>query len=382
MAWEWLKRWFGSGRQTPQPGTATPEFPEVRWLEPGDNPWGVRVLDVRPVTLGMLSTSRDQLCAANATSFSTDDGTGFIGVEPKVSRQTSGELRFRIDKSLADGALFIPRAMEHKWALYFHRGQIICVRSWLRQVVVVADTRIASDSLEVTTVRGIFNAGDETPEFTIRVLDFLLRSHGLDMQYPAPLPEGMEANPSLAALWCMSCFGNLAHFATPHPLERTPPEQPLRTHSLLHIAVARGDSAKVRQLLGAGVPADLLARDGLAPLHWALARSDTAMLDMMLEGGSPVDVRSAEGATPLMNAAQQRSVEKVHYLLDRGSDPNAADGRGFTALHRAAEMGELEIVRLLLDRGASPHPEALGHTPKSLAASRGEKAIVALLESR
>jgi ankyrin repeat protein len=51
-------------------------------------------------------------------------------------------------------------------------------------------------------------------------------------------------------------------------------------------------------------------------------------------------------------------------------------------LHRAAEMGEMEIVRTLLDRGASVAPDAGGHTPRSLAASRGERAIVGLLDGR
>src|SRR5205085_10906805 len=133
-----------------------------------------------------------------------------------------------------------------------------------------------------------FASEDEAPEFTVRVLDFLLRSHALDIVYPAPLPYGEEQDPSRAALWCMSCFGNRAHFATPHPLAEGPPEQPLRTHSLLHFAVARGDLAQVRRLLDAGVPADLLARDGLAPLHWSLAQDDTAVLSLLLQRGSPV----------------------------------------------------------------------------------------------
>lgn len=246
----------------------------------------------------------------------------------------------------------------------------------------MADTRVDGDFVEVTTLRGAFGDEGEEPQFTVRVLDFLLRSHALDTVYPAPLPAGMEQDPRRAALWCMSYFGNRAHFATPHVLTGGPPERPLRTHSLLHVAVARGDSEGVRRFLDAGAPADLLARDGLAPLHWALAREDTAMLRLLLERGATVDVRSAEGATPLMNAAQMRSAAKAAFLLAHGADPDAADGRGFTTLHRAAEMGEEEIVRLLLDRGASPHPEAEGHTPRSLAAARGEAAIVELLDGR
>src|SRR4051812_13813008 len=31
-----------------------PELPPLRWFGPADNPWGVPVLDVRPVTLEMI----------------------------------------------------------------------------------------------------------------------------------------------------------------------------------------------------------------------------------------------------------------------------------------------------------------------------------------
>src|SRR5947209_3193682 len=117
MAQDWRKKRFEQGRRTEPAGQS--DSPQVGWLSPGDNPWGVQVLDVRPVTLGMTSTSRDQQCALNAMSFGQDDGTGFVGIEPEVTRQVRVGLQFRIDRRLADGALFLPEQMEHKWALYF-----------------------------------------------------------------------------------------------------------------------------------------------------------------------------------------------------------------------------------------------------------------------
>jgi len=379
MAWDWLKRKFGgrpSAAETDSPATSA-----VRWLEPGENPWGVPVLDVRPVTLGMISASMDPLCATNAVSFSAEDGRGFINVDPPVTRQIPVRLTYRIEGTLADGALFLPEAMEQKWALFFHGGRIICVRSWTRQVMAVADTRTAGDVLELTTLRGRLISETEDAAFEERVLDFLIRTHALGMVHPAPMPSEV-LDPGQAAIWCMSCFGNRALFATPHPVTAAMPEAPLRTDSMLHIAVARGDASEVGRWLAGGVSISLLARDGLAPLHWALARPDAEMISLLLDRGSPADVRSLEGATPLMNAAQARRIDAVTLLLDRGADPNAADARGFTALHRAAEMGEREIVRLLLARGASANVEAQGQTPKSLALARGETVIVEMLGGR
>ncbi|WP_420127127.1 ankyrin repeat domain-containing protein [Longimicrobium sp.] len=352
-------------------------------MSAAENPWGVPLLDVRPIALGMLSTTKDAQCARNAASFGREDGTCFISIEPPVARRVAAGLRYRVEGTPADGVLFNPDAMEQKWAIYLHRGQILFIRSWHRAVQAVADVRITGGELEVTTVRGAFLDEDEAPELTVRVLDFLIRSHAMELIYPAPLIPGIEQDPREAALWCFSAFGDRAHFATPHALPLDPPEPPLRTHSLLHIAVAHGEVEPVRALLDAGTPPDVLARDGLAPLHWALVHGDdTRIARLLLERGSPVDVRSHEGATPLMNAAQGRNAAMTAFLLDRGADPDAADGRGFTSLHRAAEMGETEIVRLLLDHGASPAPEALGHTPRSLAASRGHAAIVELLDRR
>ncbi|MBZ5542608.1 MAG: ankyrin repeat domain-containing protein [Acidobacteriia bacterium] len=373
MAWEKLKHIFR------RKGASARQASDINWVEAADNPWGVRVLDVRPVTLTMLSTSKDPQCAANAISFGQDDGTSFIGKEPPVTRSVEANLRFPIDRLLAEGVLFIPSQMEHKWALFYHRGEIICVRSWLRQVEAIARVETYQDHVEVTGVRGTFGVEDEDPELAVRVLDYLLRSHALDTVYPAPLPAGMDKEPRTAAMWCMSMFGNRALFATPHQVVGRDPDKPLRTYSLLHIAVARGDAPRIEAELAAGVPIDLLAGDGLAPLHWALACNDPAIMTLLLDRGSPVDVRSNEGATPLMNAVERARLESIAFLLDHGADVNACDRRGFTALHRAAEMGHLDVTKMLLDRGASPNPEAQGHTARSLADGRGRAEIVALL---
>ena len=374
MVWDRIKRILG------RKGEGAPQIPGLQWIEADDNPWGVRVLDVRPVTFAQLSFSTDRKCAENAVSFGQDDGSSFIGEEPPTPRVVETSLRFPIDRMLADGILFVPDEMEHRWALFYHRGEVICVRSWFRKVQVVAHVEQRDDHVEITQVRGTFGAEDEDRELTTRILDYLLRSHALGTVYPVPLPTGKETDPQAAAIWCMSMFGNRALVATPHRFARLVPDRPLRTHSLLHIAVIRGNASAIDEYLAAGVPIDLLAGDGLAPLHWALATNDPAILTLLLDRGSPVDVRSAQGATPLMKAVESGSIGMVGFLLDHGADVNAGDQRGYTALHRASVLGHLAVAQLLLDRGAAPNPDAEGHTPRSLAEGQKRKDIVALLK--
>jgi hypothetical protein len=373
MIWNRLKRFLTHGSKS------DPEIPDFRWIEAVDNQWGIRLLDIRSFTLNTLSHSSDPQCAANAVSFGQENGTSFIGKSPPVSRTIQAALTFPVDRMLADGVLFKPCEMEHKWALFYHRGEIICVRSWLRQVHIVARLELHQDYAEVTQIHGTFGGEDEDADLTIQLFDYLLRSHALNMIYPVPLPSRMAGDSKIAAIWCMSLFGNRALFATPHRIDRHKPERPLRTHSLLHIAVARGHASEVDAHLAGGVPIDLLAGDGLAPLHWALAREDTAMMTLLLDRGSNVDVRSSEGATPLMNAVQSARLDKVRFLLDRGADVNARDLRGFTCLHRAAEMGHADTLQVLLDRGADWNLEAAGQTPRSLAEKRNNLEILAAL---
>jgi len=360
-----------------------PQLPDIPWIPSDRNPWKIPLLDVRPITQGMVSTSKDEACAMNSASYAGDDGTGFIGQEPPAARSIPSTLRYRRDRLFADGVLFTPTCMEHKWALYHHDGEILVVRSWQRKVYVAAQVEQEGDAVRIAAIHGTFSAGtDEPPRFTERVLDFLIRSHALGLVFPAPLPPGAEQDPSRAGLLCFSFFGNMAHVASVEEPPADLPEPPLRSISLLHIAVARGDAAGVESHLAAGIPVDLPSQDGLPPLHWALSLEPEDILELLVSRGSPVDVRSTEGATTLMTASQRGKPGKLRWLLDHGADPNAFDLRGFTALHRAAETGNRDGVEILLARGADPQAEAQGHTPASLAEGRGHPEIVRLLSSR
>jgi hypothetical protein len=359
--------------------SAKPE-PEVRWIDAAKSPWRVPVLDIRPITLRMLSTSKDPRCAANAISFQKDDGTDFVGVKPASNQSVSASLRFRIERFLVDGVLFTPSIMEHKWAIFFHSDKMIFVRSWLRQVLVVADVALDGDFAVIHRIKGTFIKEDEEPDFTVRVTDFLIRTHAMSIRFPAPLARAWGSDPRTLALGCMGAYGKLAEFAAFESIEPSPPPAPLRTNSLLHITVARGDRDGIVAQLDAGIPADLLAQDGLSPVHWAIAGKEIEIAELLLARGCPVDARSNQGATPLMNAIQAGSPEWTNFFLSHGADPSAQDARGFTALHRAAEQGRADLVHLLIGAGARPGVEAAGHTPLSLARQRNRVDVIQMLQ--
>jgi hypothetical protein len=355
---------------------------DFRWLAPPESPWPVPVLDVRPITLSVTSFSGDIEAARNAISFSTDDGTGFVGHTLPTQRTIPCSLTYYVNPVLADGVLFAPSAMEHKWAVFYHQSKILFVRSWQRRLILTADVLASHGQIELTQLNGVAMNPGEDPEFTQAAADFILRTHALREAHPAPLPRDPGQDLRSAALLAFNLFGNFAHYATHHRFTSIPSIRPLRTHSLLHIAIARVDLAAAQEQLDRGVPISLLAPDGSTTLHWALASANPEALAWVLAHGLPVDARSDQGATALMNAVQDGRSEVVSWFLANGADPNAADRRGFTSLHRAAEIGSAGIVKVLLDAGAAPNIEAAdGKTPIALAASRGHSDIVAMLQS-
>jgi hypothetical protein len=278
------------------------------------NPWGVPVLDIRAMTRTVGAASHDPAMAENFLLTSKDDGRAFVGAPWPTQRKLAVSLRYPIDRYLADGVLFRPQVMEHKWAIYFYENTLLFVRTWLRQVIVTARVQLEAESALITDVTGDFfgEPADQTP----RVVDFLVRTHALGLPHPAPI----EADP----IFCFHLFGSLVWFTTRFDVPWHAPARPLRTNSLLHIAIARRDTRLAKQQLDRGVPIDVLGRDGLSPLHLSLhpsiAGADPDIASWLLDRGADVDVRSAEGATPLMNAVQERNLDQVALLIDRGAN--------------------------------------------------------------
>jgi len=348
------------------------------WIEANQNPWGIRLLDLRPVTKAMLATSKDPQCASNAISYNGEDGTTFVNQEPADNTVITTDIIIPIDKMLAPGVLFMPETMEHKWAIYFHNDTLIFVRSWLRQVMVTAKTRQGENKLVIESVNGKF-LNNESPALTRSILKFLLASYAIGEVIPAPIVAALAIKPQDAALWAFSTYGNKADVGVFDENFDPAIKGPLRSHSLLHLAVAQGNMAEIEKQFNAGISLELLAADGLTPLHWSIGSGGIQVMKKLLALGAKPDARSEEGATPLMNAVQSNAIAHLHLLLQSGADPNAVDNRGFTSLHRAAEMGHIEIVTILLEHGADKHVSAHGYTALALAEARGHEEIVKLL---
>ena len=199
---------------------------------------------------------------------------------------------------------------------------------------------------------------------------------------------------------------------------------PLNTTKLM-VAVSRGDTATVRQLIEKGVDvnatssshgrtalmvavekdypdiarlliesgADVTSGSNSDALLLALKRKRTDVARLLIEGGVDVNVTRLEcsgsgrhrtchgGHTALMDAAAAGHTDIARLLLEHDADANASCERGTTALKWAVRSGHTATVRLLLEKGADA--DATGNnssfTALMSAADRGRTDIVRLL---
>lgn len=366
-----------AGFTAPRPDLAAQE---PAWIEAADNAFGVRVLDVRPITLGTLSMSGDPRMAENVMSYGGEDGRSFADQRPAGGRVVEAALRYRAPDGVHDGALFIPREMEDKWAVFVQGGALLLVRSWRREVLLRAPLTVDGAEVVLGPLEGFVASPDEGEAYTRRAVDFIVRTHALDQDWPAPLHPG-ERSPRTMALECMAVFGRSALVASQEEPASEVPPRPLRTMGRLHIATIQGDVAGVRAALAEGAPVSLRDRFGRSAILYVKAPGE--LLDLLRDAGADLDEAADDGTTLLMYATQDRATDLVERALSLGAAADLADRRGFTALHRAAEMGEVAIVRALLARGADPDRAAEGgNTPRSLATKRGERAVLELFGAK
>ena len=97
-------------------------------------------------------------------------------------------------------------------------------------------------------------------------------------------------------------------------------------------------------------PAETAAYRGL---HAAAARGDTAKIEQLMAGKADVHARDAYGRTPLHVATFARQRAAVRALVQAGADKGAMESDRYDAVTIAAVADDEETLRTLLSLGAS-----------------------------
>ena len=124
-------------------------------------------------------------------------------------------------------------------------------------------------------------------------------------------------------------------------------------YQTIHEATLNGDRAKMNALLDAQARLINVADyDENTLLHLAVLRGYTGEVEDLLARHAKVNARNSVGITPLHLAAKLNRIEPVKLLLANKPHLSIRDQRGWTALTWATKTHHDKIVLLLLQAGA------------------------------
>lgn len=191
-----------------------PDLTTVRLLPPQESPFGVSVLDCRPVTQNLVSTTASIDIAARFTSLRSSSGDLLDRIQLPHVLETPNGLRFPFDGAgQPNGPVFRARIMEEKWDLFVRGGRLFCLRSWTGDPVYAAQLVWTTGEwtiAEVSRAQGI----DEDPSRSIQVVDYLVKSHLYNLAAPHPLKTTLRGDDQALAIASFSEFGWRALYGT------------------------------------------------------------------------------------------------------------------------------------------------------------------------
>ncbi len=194
---------------------------EMKWIEPNDNPYKVRVFDCREFAINMISTTQNEEIAKNFSLTRQSDGKEYIGKFPNNGAKVEVDLNFSskslpgFENGIADGVLFKAQTMEQKWDVYKYANFIFYVRSWTGEMVYFSNYIETNTGFKVDLiVLDDDKINENDPYFEFKVVEFLIHSHILNLTVPHPIPANFENDPQKIAAFSFSMFGNRGYFAT------------------------------------------------------------------------------------------------------------------------------------------------------------------------
>jgi ankyrin repeat protein len=166
---------------------------------------------------------------------------------------------------------------------------------------------------------------------------------------------------------------------------------------MLQVA-AKGETARVKELLSKGVDVNMRGADRNTPIMEAAYGGHLDTVKLLLDHGADLSAKKNDGSdarglahgqdvidliknvSVLVEAASKGDIDGLKALIDKGTPVNGLDKFGHSALTETCFSGKTDVVKLLLEKGADPTiKKSDGATPLSLAEGEKHADIVKLL---
>lgn len=206
--WNVIKQWLS-------PGSASgPAFPEqdytFEWYDPGpENPFGIRVLDCRPMTWNLVSVTADPAIAESYVRLRAANGKELVGAVIEDSTRFQTSLHFPHNGATLEGIVFKADSMEVKWDIYIYDSVFLFARSWTGELCFRAWATVGATDIHITEIE----CSQSDRYLAGAHVYFLIGTHAMGRVLPHRGPCEPSAEPLTIATMSFALFGKLACYA-------------------------------------------------------------------------------------------------------------------------------------------------------------------------
>ena len=208
--WSRIKHWFGVNGDSDASHNGSGEY-DFKWYEAGDdNPFPIRILDVRSLTWNIIATTSDINIAKSFNAQRQSDGREFIGAEIENAASVECDLVFPHNGAKLEGIVYKSDSMEVKWDIYIYDSAFLFVRSWTGQLQYRAFAEITDTEIRIHKIETSSDHIQTAPQ----AVYFLIGTHAMGRVLPHTIPRDMSDDPQQIALLSFNMYGNLGCYAT------------------------------------------------------------------------------------------------------------------------------------------------------------------------
>jgi hypothetical protein len=176
-----------------------------------ENKYGVDIWDCTEFAQSRIAGSFDQAVAESFARLRSSNGDEHRDQTPINAVATECSLQYLVAGTFQDGPLFKAGAMEDKWDAYFFRPYIYFARSWRGELTYRAAVQFDNERMTITRIESD-RAAD--PEFSRRVVDYLVKSHIFGSAAVHPLGSDLPPDPVKVATYSFAMFGRRCTLGT------------------------------------------------------------------------------------------------------------------------------------------------------------------------
>lgn len=208
--WNRIKSWFGGNDNSAGESSDDAEH-GLKWYDPGEeNPFPIRILDVRGLTWNLVATTSDVRMAESFNAQRQTDGREFTDAAIENSTTIECDLAFPHNGDELEGIVFKSNSMDVKWDIYIYDSSFLFVRSWTGKLQYRALAKITDTDIRIHKIETSPDHIDTAPQ----AVYFILATHAIGRVLPHTIPRDVPNNAKQIGFLSFSMYGNLGCYAT------------------------------------------------------------------------------------------------------------------------------------------------------------------------